>query len=353
MNTYKDEVLMHYGIKGQKKGRRRFQNPDGSLTAAGKLRYLDPSSKKNTGSYVRLKEEDKKSDAENGYLRTNSIWPEIGEPGAKSAFTSMPAHGSTVKGDSHVQLYSDSKNTYERYYNPDGSIEERVHSKDGKTTKIRKWKKDGTIIEDGTLAKDGQHGRSPILEYMNPAKVAVNAAVQSANLATARKKAYAESERYRKMTERGKKQIEAENKKKEQQQSSSKESYRVLPAKENGTVTFTHKSKDGSFTSWYYNSKNGSVVKEIIGKDGKVVSRKALSAKDPEYIAYADKGKRALGATNSQKSIDNLRMESAAKAKQKLTPEKADKIKKALAEKRTKKAAVKPNVKKNRYEEIQ
>ncbi len=123
MNTYKDEVLMHYGIKGQKKGRRRFQNPDGSLTAAGKLRYLDPSSKRNTGSYVRLKEENKKSDADNRYLRTNSIWPEKGEPGAKSAFTSKPAHGSTIKGDSQVQLYSDSKNTYERYYNPDGSIE--------------------------------------------------------------------------------------------------------------------------------------------------------------------------------------------------------------------------------------
>ena len=32
--------LSHHGIKGQKWGVRRFQNPDGSLTAAGKKRYF-------------------------------------------------------------------------------------------------------------------------------------------------------------------------------------------------------------------------------------------------------------------------------------------------------------------------
>ncbi len=36
--SYKDS-LMHHGIKGQKWGVRRFQNPDGSLTPEGKRRY--------------------------------------------------------------------------------------------------------------------------------------------------------------------------------------------------------------------------------------------------------------------------------------------------------------------------
>lgn len=36
-----DEELMHYGIKGQKWGIRRFQKKDGSLTPAGKKRYDD------------------------------------------------------------------------------------------------------------------------------------------------------------------------------------------------------------------------------------------------------------------------------------------------------------------------
>lgn len=42
MNSLYDEspFLEHHGIKGQKWGVRRFQNPDGTLTAAGKRRYL-------------------------------------------------------------------------------------------------------------------------------------------------------------------------------------------------------------------------------------------------------------------------------------------------------------------------
>ena len=42
MISYKDE-LYHHGIKGQKWGVRRFQNEDGSLTAAGKSRYSEDS----------------------------------------------------------------------------------------------------------------------------------------------------------------------------------------------------------------------------------------------------------------------------------------------------------------------
>lgn len=34
-----DNSFEHHGIKGQQWGQRRFQNPDGSLTAAGKKRY--------------------------------------------------------------------------------------------------------------------------------------------------------------------------------------------------------------------------------------------------------------------------------------------------------------------------
>lgn len=34
-----DDYLAHHGIKGQKWGIRRFQNPDGSLTPEGKKRY--------------------------------------------------------------------------------------------------------------------------------------------------------------------------------------------------------------------------------------------------------------------------------------------------------------------------
>lgn len=50
--SYRDE-LMHYGIKGQKWGVRRYQNEDGSLKGAGKKRYSRFFSDKDT--YERIK----------------------------------------------------------------------------------------------------------------------------------------------------------------------------------------------------------------------------------------------------------------------------------------------------------
>lgn len=45
--SYSDDLyLMHHGIKGQKWGVRRFQNPDGTLTNAGKSRQKTNGSKK-------------------------------------------------------------------------------------------------------------------------------------------------------------------------------------------------------------------------------------------------------------------------------------------------------------------
>lgn len=40
-----DEVLIHHGVLGMKWGIRRYQNTDGSLTDAGKKRYLKKSKK--------------------------------------------------------------------------------------------------------------------------------------------------------------------------------------------------------------------------------------------------------------------------------------------------------------------
>lgn len=39
-DNWRTDTLMHHGIKGQKWGLRRYQNEDGSLTAAGKKRAV-------------------------------------------------------------------------------------------------------------------------------------------------------------------------------------------------------------------------------------------------------------------------------------------------------------------------
>lgn len=53
--NYGSDELYHWGIKGQKWGVRRYQNRDGTLTAAGKIRYSDGNSESRNVSpdYVR------------------------------------------------------------------------------------------------------------------------------------------------------------------------------------------------------------------------------------------------------------------------------------------------------------
>ena len=48
------DALYHHGIKGQKWGVRRYQNQDGSLTAAGKQKYMSPETKEKIAHYAKV-----------------------------------------------------------------------------------------------------------------------------------------------------------------------------------------------------------------------------------------------------------------------------------------------------------
>lgn len=58
--AYDPNYLEHHGIKGQKWGVRKYQNPDGTLTAAGKARYyqLSDGSLKSKTKYYQTEEGD-------------------------------------------------------------------------------------------------------------------------------------------------------------------------------------------------------------------------------------------------------------------------------------------------------
>ena len=50
---FNDDHLEHHGILGQKWGIRRYQNPDGSLTSEGKIRYSSEQYKRDRAVYGR------------------------------------------------------------------------------------------------------------------------------------------------------------------------------------------------------------------------------------------------------------------------------------------------------------
>lgn len=56
--SYSSDELYHHGIKGQKWGIRRFQNPDGSYTEAGLKRYRKADARADLG-YTRFQSLDK------------------------------------------------------------------------------------------------------------------------------------------------------------------------------------------------------------------------------------------------------------------------------------------------------
>ena len=65
--------LYHYGIKGQKWGVRRFQNEDGSLTNAGKVRYSNDSSLDKKGARKAKREAARKERQERRANRKQKI----------------------------------------------------------------------------------------------------------------------------------------------------------------------------------------------------------------------------------------------------------------------------------------
>ena len=73
--TYEEnQYLIHYGVKGQKKGQRRYQNEDGSLTEEGKRHYGYYDKADGTKDWKRL-EKDAQRDAKE-YAKAQAYYGE-------------------------------------------------------------------------------------------------------------------------------------------------------------------------------------------------------------------------------------------------------------------------------------
>ena len=66
---FRDSSLMHYGVSGQKKGVRRYQNEDGSLTPEGKEHYgVGNSDKKQKNNSIEESRSDLNKSAAKGFV---------------------------------------------------------------------------------------------------------------------------------------------------------------------------------------------------------------------------------------------------------------------------------------------
>lgn len=93
MNYYGYELiresdLAHHGIKGQKWGQRRFQNEDGTWTAAGKERYGDGGS-----GYSKIGKSQKQLASSSGGSSKSVNWKTVAKVGAAVAGTALVAYG--------------------------------------------------------------------------------------------------------------------------------------------------------------------------------------------------------------------------------------------------------------------
>lgn len=142
MVYYESNYLMHHGIKGQKWGVRRYQNSDGTFTAAGKRRYLNSDGTLNQrGVKAQAKAEYKarKKDISKRYKETNKKF----DKQKADNLWGFESGGIGARAKGHI------KNEYDRSKALNKLDQERLDAKREYRNKIGKKKTDTMLMKIG------------------------------------------------------------------------------------------------------------------------------------------------------------------------------------------------------------
>lgn len=147
MIYYEDNYLMHHGIKGQKWGVRRFQNPDGTFTAAGKARYYNSDGTLNEAGQKAQAKYEYKSKKRDIKKRYNEINKEFDKKKADNLF-GFESGGVTARAKGHI------KNEYERSKALNKLDQEAMDAKRTYRQKTGKKKTDTLLMKLGQKSID-------------------------------------------------------------------------------------------------------------------------------------------------------------------------------------------------------
>ena len=128
--AYDSNYLEHYGIKGQKWGVRRFQNPDGTRTEAGKERYGKQSDKDSNYFSKELWKKDHVTNSENDceYFSWEYYAGNGSEGNRKAINDAMNVDSSSIRTlkDSAHDFMAKSKEDIDKYVKYEREIAEKL-----------------------------------------------------------------------------------------------------------------------------------------------------------------------------------------------------------------------------------
>lgn len=113
-------VIQHHGILGQKWGVRRYQNADGSLTAAGKKRYSFSERSKISSEHI-----NKENSLRTKYLNESSDYKKYSKQASDYEDACLERYGFRPGDDGQIwEFDEDTGNEYGR--DPENSLEKRI-----------------------------------------------------------------------------------------------------------------------------------------------------------------------------------------------------------------------------------